>query len=186
MTLDPNTLFVERFHAGDRDTLAVCYRDHHRDVLAAATKVLGAVDAETVTHEVFYRLLTDATMRASFRGGDLGAWLSRVVRNRAIDYRRRHAREAPLSESSAEGDLEHLADGSARADADGESVASMVIERFVKERLPPKWAKVFEVRFLQQLGQREAAAALGMRRTTLMYQEHRIRSLLRAFVLEES
>ena len=62
--------------------------------------------------------------------------------------------------------------------------AAMVIERFRKTVLPPKWDAVFEARFLKQLGQREAAMVLGMHRTTLMYQEHRIRALLQKFVLE--
>lgn len=179
MTLPPNDAFVERFHAGDRDTLADCYREHHRTVLAAASQILSPVDAETVAHEVFHRLIEEAGMRASFQGGDLGAWLARVTKNRAIDHRRRYAREAPLPETDTE--------PAPRTDeADGGSVAALVIERFRKERLPPAWEKVFEARFLRQLGQREAAAALGMRRTTLMYQEHRIRALLREFVLEES
>jgi RNA polymerase sigma-70 factor (ECF subfamily) len=44
---------------------------------------------------------------------------------------------------------------------------------------------VFELRFLQQMTQHEAAHALGIRRTTLAYRELRIRRALRAFLLEE-
>jgi RNA polymerase sigma-70 factor (ECF subfamily) len=177
MTLDSDDAFVERLHAGDRETLARCYREHHAAVLAAAARVLPPVDAETVAHEVWNRLLANESMRASFKGGDLRAWLTRVTRNQAIDHRRRYDREAPLPDTMAE---------PPPADTDGGLVASLVVERFRKERLPPKWEKVFETRFLEQLGQREAAAKLGMHRTTLMYQEHRIRALLRKFVLEES
>ena len=45
---------------------------------------------------------------------------------------------------------------------------------------------MFEARFLQHLNQSEAAALLGMRRTTLAYRELRIRALLRKFLLEEA
>ena len=42
---------------------------------------------------------------------------------------------------------------------------------------------VFEARFVRQLTQREAASTLGISRTTLAYQEHRIRKLLRKHLL---
>ena len=174
------TLAVERFHAGDRATLERCYRQHYRAVARAAASVLGPADAETVTHEVFHRLLSTPTMRASFKGGDLGAWLSRVSKNQALDFRRRYARETSLEEGVAE-----APDLASTEGARGDSLsAAMVIERFRSTCLPKKWDAVFEARFLKQLGQREAAIALGMHRTTLMYQEHRIRAMLRKFVLE--
>jgi RNA polymerase sigma-70 factor (ECF subfamily) len=171
---------LEGFHAGDRGTLERCYRRHHAVVARAAASVLAPADAETVTHEVFHRLLSTATMRAAFKGGDLGAWLARVAKNQALDFRRRYARETSLDEGVAE--APELA--STESAHDDSLSAAIVVERFRKTCLPPKWDRVFEVRFLKQLGQREAAAALGMHRTTLMYQEHRIRALLRTFVLE--
>ncbi len=174
------TLEVERFHAGDHATLERCYRQHYRTVARAAASVLGPADAETVTHEVFHRLLTTPKMRESFKGGDLGAWLSRVSKNHALDFRRRYARETSLEDCVAE-----APDLASTEGAQGERLsASVVVERFRNTCLPKKWDAVFEARFLKQLGQREAAAALGMHRTTLMYQEHRIRAMLRKFVLE--
>src|SRR4051794_39492745 len=164
------------FHAGDRATLERCYREHYATVAGAAGRLLQRVDAETVTHEVFHRLIANAEMRASFRGGDLGAWLARITTNKAIDHRRRYAREEELSPALP-------APAPQTDDADRLS-AQLVVERFRKEKLPAKWERVFKARFLDQLGQREAALALGMNRTTLMYQEHRIRALLRRFVLE--
>jgi RNA polymerase sigma-70 factor (ECF subfamily) len=165
------------FHAGDRATLERCYREHFAAVTAAARRIVRPVDAETVTHEVFHRLLASAEMRAMFRGGNLGAWLARVTTNKAIDHKRRYAREEPLSPA--------LPVEAAVSDDSARLSAKLVVERFRRERLPPKWEAVFEKRFLEQLGQREAALALGMSRTTLMYQEHRIRALLRKFLLED-
>jgi len=170
-------LDLAAFHAGDRAVLEHCYREHYASVAAAAGRILQRVDAETVTHEVFHRLLASAEMRATFRGGDLGAWLARVTTNKAIDHRRRYAREESLSPT--------LPVEAARTDDAERLSARRIVERFRAERLPPKWERVFQARFLDQLGQREAAIALGMSRTTLMYQEHRIRALLRKFVLED-
>ena len=171
---------LEGFHAGDRRTLERVYREHYAKVARAAASVLAPADAETVTHEVFHRLLSSAKMRESFKGGELGAWLARVAKNQALDFRRRYARETSLEDGVAE-----VPDTTSTESAQGDSrSAAMVVERFRKTVLPPKWDAVFEARFLKQLGQREAAIALGMHRTTLMYQEHRIRALLHKFVLE--
>src|SRR4051812_30505774 len=59
----------------------------------------------------------------------------------------------------------------------------MTLQRFRERFLPPKWRAVFDARFVAQQDQPAAARALGMRRTTLAYQEYRIRRLLRRFVL---
>jgi RNA polymerase sigma-70 factor (ECF subfamily) len=67
---------------------------------------------------------------------------------------------------------------------DDEVDARMLVERFRKESLPEKYLPVFEARFIRQLPQREAAASLSMQRSTLAYQEERIRTLLRDFLLE--
>jgi RNA polymerase sigma-70 factor (ECF subfamily) len=169
------------FHAGDRRIVELCYREHYASVARAARQILPQADAETVTHEVFLRLLTSEEMRASFRGGDFGAWLARVAKNRAIDHHRRYSREAPLPD--------HVEEPEPPPEEPPEYTtidAGDVVRRFREECLPPKYAAVFEARFMKQLGQREAAAALRMPRSTLMYQEHRIRTMLRRFVLRSA
>jgi RNA polymerase sigma-70 factor (ECF subfamily) len=165
------------FHAGRRSVLEASYREHAERVLAAASRVVSPVDAENVTHEVFYRLLSDADMRASFRGGDFGAWLARVATNQALNLKRRTWREVNVAEAAA--------DSSTRESPVEQLAAHEIVERFRREALPAKWEPVFEARFLKQLTQKEAAAMLGLHRTTLMYQEHRIGALLRRFLLRE-
>ena len=59
----------------------------------------------------------------------------------------------------------------------------MLVDRFREQVLPAKWAGVFQARFIEQRDQRDAAASLGIARTTLAYQELRIRSLLKKFLL---
>jgi RNA polymerase sigma-70 factor (ECF subfamily) len=166
------------FHAGDRTVLERCYRDHYDGLIRVVSRLLRGADAETVTHEVFYRLLYNAKMRESFHGGNLEAWLHQVATNLARDHLRRYKREEPerLHAGPRAGD-----DGA--GEMTDEVEAKMLIERFRREHLPAEWAGVFDARFLRQLSQRDAASELGLPRTTLVYQEQRIRASLQDFLL---
>jgi RNA polymerase sigma-70 factor, ECF subfamily len=172
---------LDEFYAGNRAALERCYREHFADVLRAVGRFLSAADAETVTHEVFYRLLSNEALRRNFHGGNFGAWLRQVAVNEARDHLRRHRRES--SDDGVEAaSTEQRAESASASD---EIEAKMLIDRFVRERLPASWSGVFQERFLRQRSQRDAARELSMHRTTLVYQEARIRALLRKFLLEE-
>lgn len=170
--------WLTAFHAGEHDAIESCYRDHFETVMYAASAVLGGADSETVVHEVFYKLLTDPRTRSGFRGGSLSAWLRQVTRNRAIDFRRRHRLEQQVDPATAQA----LAAAAEEPNAPQPELR-LALESFYREYLPPEWAPVFEARFMRQLSQREAASYLGMRRTTLAYQESRLRARLRRFLL---
>jgi RNA polymerase sigma-70 factor (ECF subfamily) len=172
--------WLEQFHLGSRDIITELYETHFERVSRAVAGVLDGADKETVVHEVFFRLLTSEQVRRSYRGGSFAAWISTVARNRAIDHRRRRRLEEP---AGATGDLPDQADGQ---EAFQERIdARVMVQRFRAEVLPQKWAGVFEARFIQQLDQSEAARSLGIGRTTLIYQEYRVRQLLHDFFLEE-
>jgi RNA polymerase sigma-70 factor (ECF subfamily) len=179
-----NPLMADRwlaaFHAGDRAAVGQCYRDHHRTVAAAVGRLLSTADSETVTHEVFYRLLSDTQLRANFQGGNFAAWITRIATRSAIDYLRRCRRERFGLPSATEPELETVA---AAMRVEDELDAKTLVDRFRRECLPLDWAAVFDARFLRQLPQREAARVLGIQRTTLVYREHRIRRLLTQFLL---
>ena len=152
-----------------------CYRDHFAAVEAAVGGILDGADRETIIHEVFSRLIVREELRRSFRGGSLAAWLTVVARNQAIDYRRRQTREAALPAAPDEacaGSIEDTAE------------ARILLARFQREHLPPGWEGIFELCFLRQMSQREAARALGIGRSTLAYRELRIRRRLRRFLVE--
>ncbi len=170
-------VWLDRFHAGDRAVLEQCYRDHFVNALGAAARILSGIDAETVTHEIFYRLLSDQGTRRAFGGGNLRAWLSKIVTNAAIDHHRRRRREV-AGDSEDETPEE---DSSGRLEEELE--AKLLIERFCRECLPDKWRGVFDARFMRQLPQRDAARELGLLRSTLAYQEQQIRGLLTEFLL---
>jgi RNA polymerase sigma-70 factor, ECF subfamily len=174
----PEDVWLRAFHAGERACLERCYREQLDTVdRAVGTIVSGGADRETLVHEVFFRLLSEERLRRQFRGGSLTAWLRVVARNQAIDYARRRRIELRISDDADPADpvplheLEHQID------------VRLTLERFREQTLPEKWRRVFDARFVQQQDQPTAARALGMRRTTLAYQEYRIRRLLRRYML---
>jgi RNA polymerase sigma-70 factor (ECF subfamily) len=166
------------FHRGSRQVLHQCYVDHFDTAEHAIGSILDGADKETVIHELFYRLISDADLRAKFRGGSLRAWIGVAARNMAIDYARRRRREQPA-------DLAPHAtkDAHPKTSIEASIEARQVVERFRETCLPAKYRRVFDARFIQQLDQSEAARLLGMHRTTLLYQELRIRKLLKSFLL---
>lgn len=171
--------WVDRFYAGERQVLEEVYRENFQHVHTVVGAVLQGADRETVIHEVFLRVIHSESFRRSFHGGDLGAWLAVVARNQAIDYARRRSRESPVGVDLGR----DVADDSR---TEGAAEARLLIDRFRREVLPPRWQAVFEARFLHNLTQSEAAEKLGTHRTTLAYQELRIRRLLRKFLLEDA
>jgi RNA polymerase sigma-70 factor (ECF subfamily) len=174
--------WLHDFHSGYRPVLEQCYRDLYGTVLRAVGRVLSGADQETVIHEVFYRLISREDLRRSFRGGSLKAWIATVAYHQALEYLRRQKREQGALEQARE----LGGDGSAEAEEiASECEARLLVERFRREHLPETWQGVFEARFMRQLPQREAAKELGIHRTTLAYQEMRIRALLRRFLLRE-
>src|SRR5205807_3742835 len=120
--------------------------------------------SESAIHDFFARLIGDEQMRRSFQGGTLGGWLWVGARRAAIDVARARRREREaLSDLEAESAAHHVP-----GPAD-DLEARRLIAEFRSGPLPAKWAGVFEARFIRQLSQREAAAELGLRRTTLAY-----------------
>jgi RNA polymerase sigma-70 factor (ECF subfamily) len=174
----PDDTWLRAFHAGEPSCLERSYREQFDAVYRAVGQILSGADGETVVHEVFFRLLNDASLRRAFGGGSFSAWLRTVARNQAIDHVRRRKLEVQFV-------AESLQSGRPATDDRLEQRldARRILARFESEVLPPKWRRVFVARFVQQQDQPTAARSLQMRRTTLAYQEYRIRGLLRRFVL---
>jgi RNA polymerase sigma-70 factor (ECF subfamily) len=169
--------WLESFHAGDRQALESFYRDHYAAVDRAVGQVLAGADRETVVHEVFLRVLASPDLRQRLTGGSPAAWIGAIARNHAIDFRRRRGREVLGGDADGRHEPHHPS-------GDGAGDARMLIERFCREVLPEKWRPVFETCFVRQMTQRDAARELGLSRTTLLYQQHRVSALLRRFLLE--
>jgi RNA polymerase sigma-70 factor, ECF subfamily len=169
--------WLEDFYAGRRATMADVYHDHFETVAAVVGRVVAGADKETIIHEVFLKLLSSPEHRRRFQGGSFSAWIATVARNQAIDHARRASREL-----LTDGVGEHVASSDQPDEA---ATAHVLIERFRTE-LPENWRLVFDLCFLRQIPQRDAAARLGVTRTTLAYQYHQIRIRLRRFVLSRT
>jgi RNA polymerase sigma-70 factor (ECF subfamily) len=171
------TAWIEAFYRGGPDAMAIMYREHFGTVSAAVLTVVSGADGETVIHEVFFRLLSNEGLRRAYRAcaGNFSSWLYTLAKHHAIDYVRHRARETPSGlspgEEGAASQLSHQIE------------ARVLVRRFREEVLPPEWVSVFDARFVRQMDQRRAAQLLGIPRSTLVYREHRIRSLLRTFLL---
>jgi RNA polymerase sigma-70 factor (ECF subfamily) len=168
--------WVSAFHEGGRAVMSELYRDYFAAVEAAVGHVLSGADQETVIHEVFFKLISSSEQRRRFRGGSFGAWIRTVARNQAIDHARRLGRERTMPSDKVE---RYMA---ASTGVDEDASARVLIERFRAE-LPDGWRAVFDLCFLAQLPQRDAAERLGIARTTLAYQYHRVRRRLRQFLV---
>lgn len=177
---DSDQAWLRSFHRGERTALARCYQEYVGTVAWAVGQVLRGVDRETVVQDVFCRLASEAPLRSNFGGGNFGAWIITVARRQAIDYRRKRDREQPTDPA----ELPEPPVDSDGAAADDSVELRLLVQRFLAV-LPPKWEGVFRARFLERLDQRSAARKLGMHRTTLAYQEMKVRKLLRRFVLEQ-
>jgi RNA polymerase sigma-70 factor (ECF subfamily) len=160
----------------EAEDLAGIYRRHRPALLRVARRLVGVVEAESVIQEVFVELLRNAELRRRFSGGSLQAWLGEITRRKGLDYLRRHGREIPVETEDAGRGAVHTEPG---------LLARQLVERFVGARVPPAQQPFFVLRFLEHRTQVEAAAALGLPRSTLEGWEHRLVAALRRFILEE-
>lgn len=168
----PSDDFANRFLRGDRAVLEQIYRDSFDAVRRAAGRVLREpADRDGVVQQVFTEVVSSRSLRATFRGGDLSAWLSGIARHKAIDFARRERRLTDLSAvpepSVSEGPLDDF---------------KQELERFAR-RLPPDRRRVLELRFLAGMTQVEAASQLGMPRSTLEDWEKQIKRALEEHLL---
>jgi RNA polymerase sigma-70 factor (ECF subfamily) len=128
-------------------------------------------------HEVFYKLITRPDVRRTFSGSSLSGWLRAMARNHAVDFARRRGREHTGS------DAEDLAGLDTDPHPEDIAGARQIIGR-LRQSLPGRLQGVFEKRFIEQRTQREAAAELGMPRTTLVYHEAQIRRQIKKLIAE--
>lgn len=152
------------------------YRDHYRQVLAAAYRVTGdASEAEDVLQTVFARLLTRDV--APDLSPSPGAYLKRAAVNAAIDVvRRRHeARRVPLvavEASAADGP------GSSPEQRQRESELRAWLQSALG-RLSPSAGEVFALHLFEEMSHTEIAAALGTSANAVAVLLHRARKQLR-------
>ena len=179
---------LARFHAGDREEIARVYRQHVARVERAVSRYLRGSDAECVVHDLFVALLEREDLRRQFGGGEIGAWLATIAAHRAIDRVRQRRRFTLFDDpSSLDGALEPVEEEESLLDRDQRRQIRAALARFAELELPRidrdgGLGELLRLRFEEGRTQVEAAAALGLPRTTLIEREQRLmRHLARFF-----
>jgi RNA polymerase sigma factor (sigma-70 family) len=167
----PSDDFSASFLRGDRDVLEQVYRDTFAAVRRATGRVLQEPgDRDAIVQQVFVDLVSLRKLRAAYRGGDLAAWLCSIARHRALDFARRERRLVELpAEEPAPVEDEPLAD------------FRQELERFARG-LSEDRRRLLHLRFVLGMTQVEAAAELGMPRSTLEDWERDIKRRLEAYL----
>jgi RNA polymerase sigma-70 factor (ECF subfamily) len=155
-----------RCAAGEVEAYAEVYREHGASLYATACRMLGdRAEAEDVVQEAFLSLLRHA---AELQGGNLGAWLRRVVANACIDRIRARGRWR-----TEEVDDMHLT-----AIPEAPATLRVDLERAVAA-LPPGARTVFLLHDVEGFLHSEVAALLGIAEGASKSQLVRARALLR-------
>jgi RNA polymerase sigma-70 factor (ECF subfamily) len=119
----------------DRDVAAfeTIYDAYHRLVYGIAVKMLGEpMAAEDLTQAVFLKLWTSPD---AFAGGNFGAWISRVARNRALDVLRSRALRAE-GEMPCDVAADETLDDAVLARLDGQRVRDALATLPEEQRAP--------------------------------------------------
>jgi RNA polymerase sigma-70 factor, ECF subfamily len=119
----------------ERDVTAfeAVYDGFHRLVYGIAFKMLGDLSAaEDLAQAVFLKVWSSPE---AFGGGNFGAWIARVTRNRALDVLRSHATR-PETEMPADIPLEGSLDETVFARLDGERVRRALAALPDEQRTP--------------------------------------------------
>lgn len=158
---------MARVQARDTKAFESLYDSYHRLVYGVALRMLSdASSAEDVTQQVFLKIWSAPDL---FRGGNFGAWILRIARNRSLDVLRSRSlhQESELPESLPETEaIEDIA--FARLDA--------VRIRAELARLPDEQREPIELGFFAGITHEEIARRTG---TPLGTIKTRIRTGLR-------
>ncbi|HSK06087.1 MAG TPA: sigma-70 family RNA polymerase sigma factor [Acidimicrobiia bacterium] len=150
---------IQRARNGDVAAFEELVRMHQAIALRVAILVVGdRSDAEDVTQEAFvkaYHALGRFRQDSPFR-----PWLLRIVRNEALNQRRRHGRQDRLGLRLAgdrlSGDAAPSPETVVVSGSDRESVLAAV------NGLPERYRHVIALRFLLGLSEAETAETLGI------------------------
>jgi RNA polymerase sigma-70 factor (ECF subfamily) len=165
--LNPPAEPVARLHIVGRDTYAdweAIYRDNvERIYRLMFAKVGNRPDAEDLTAEVFVTALRP--LRVSATVGEIRAYLLATARTVLASYWRR-----TLGRQVTALDLDEVEDDLADAPA---NVVALARAQAVLARLPDRYRRILELRFLGSCSLKEAAAELGVSVANAKVLQHR-------------
>jgi RNA polymerase sigma-70 factor (ECF subfamily) len=164
------TADVGRAASGDQEAFERLYRGHVGRVYSLAVRMVGAVEADDLTQEVFIRAWSKL---GTFKGeAQFGTWLHRLAVNHILSRRTvLRRREGRLL--GGEGIMGRLMAPKRRA-----SGAALDLEQAIGQ-LPTRAREVFVMYDVEGFSHEEVADALGVSVGTSKSQLHRARMLLR-------
>jgi RNA polymerase sigma-70 factor (ECF subfamily) len=160
----PDVALMSRIREGDESAVAVLYDRHAAPLLALAYRLLGdRSDAEDVVLEALARVWREAS-RFDHTRGSLRAWLTVMVRSRALDAIRARRRSERLTADAARGNPEDVAGVSMSAGQSGDPAEQDEQRRRVVAalaELPGPQREAIELAYYGGLSQSEIAERLG-------------------------
>lgn len=156
---------MARVAAGDERALGMLYDRHATFAYSLAAAILrDGPDAEEVVAEVFSQVWRSAAGFDAGRGSVV-AWISTIVRTRALDLIRSQRRRARMLDQAAamteEGSAPGMSTGSPDADRGAEVSEAQVLVRRSLAGLPAPQRQVLELAYFGGLSQSEIAGQLG-------------------------
>jgi RNA polymerase sigma-70 factor, ECF subfamily len=183
---------------GSASALRLIVRRHNQRLYRVARAIVqDDTEAEDVMQEAY---LSAFRHLSKFRAdASLATWLTRIVVNKAVGYRRRECIMVPLDavDKVAWSGTGVVALPHHTSELDPESIAARSQVRDLLEHaidnLPEPFRVVFVMRMVEQLSIRETACSLGIPEETVKTRLHRAKKLMRnqlqatlAFVLTDT
>ena len=160
----------------DAGAFAALYRRYVDRIYAYAFRRTQSVAAaEDITAATFEKALRNLN-RYRWREPGIGPWLFRIASNELIDRQRREAKEQRVHDA-LRADEEIVANH-----RDGDELLAGELDaglRAALDAISPRYQRALSLRFLADLTNEEAAAAMGVTRTTMAVLVHRARAALR-------
>ena len=155
-------------------SLETIFREHHGAVFRAAYRITGnAADAEDVLQIVFTRLLRRDEQPDLSQSA--GSYLHRAAVNAALDMMRRRKRARAVDLDEVGDQLADESPGPERRRGHRELARRL---REAMQRLSPRQAEIFTLRYLEGMGNLEIARMLGSSQTAIAVILHRARHRL--------
>ena len=166
---------LERIQQGDGESFGVLYDRTWRWLLSCVvTPRVGPAAAEDVVAET-YRTALERIGSFEWRGTDLLHWLAAIARRKCLERLRKDGH--PWAGEASPGELEALPDPAPSAEAEMIRVEAL---RNLSERvgvvlgaLPPRYAGVLRMCFLEGVPRADCAASLGVSPSTFDVVLHR-------------